>query len=105
MRGHFEKGNSREEKIDKFLDTLGWYFSEKLTPTGFYRTIGRIDKKLAQIIKVGEQFNQNIKEAGESSDRLTKALNRITLAGVVIAGLSLLIALGNLVFEIYKYFN
>ncbi|MBP8591420.1 hypothetical protein KBI33_03095 [Candidatus Shapirobacteria bacterium] len=105
MNEDFIKGKSREEKIDKFLDTMGWYFSEKTMPTGFYRTIGRIDEKLGQLIKMGDEFNKNIEEASKSSDKLTKALNNITLAGVIIAGLGIVIALANLIFEIYKYFH
>ena len=105
MTSNFDKGKTRDEKIDIFLDVLGWYFSEKTTPTGFYRKIGQIEEKLGQLIGVAEKFNKNIDEAGKSSERLTLALNRITLAGVIIAGIGLLIALGNLLFEIYKHFN
>jgi len=105
MSGDFIKGKDRDEKIDKFLDVMGWHFSDKSTPTGFYHTVGRIDEKLGQLIIIGETFNSNIEKASKSSDKLTTALNRITLAGVVIAGIGLLIALGNLLFEIYKYFN
>lgn len=104
MSGHFEKGQNRGEKIDKFLDALGWYFSEKRDPIGFYYKVGQIEEKLGQLIGVGEKFNKNVEEASKSSDKLTIALNRITLTGVVIAGIGLLIALGNLVFEVYKYF-
>ena len=69
---NFEKSKSRDEKIDKFLDTSTWYFSEKTTPTGFYATIGRIDEKLGNL-------NKNIEEANKFSEKLTKALNKITL--------------------------
>ena len=93
----FEPGKNKEEKIDKFLDTLAWYFSEKRWPTGFYSTIGRIDEKLGKL-------NKNIEEANESSTKLTRALNRITLAGVIIAGLGIIVAVANLLFEIYKFF-
>jgi len=41
---------------------------------------------------------------GYSSEKLTKALNRITLAGVIIAGLGILVAVASLIFEIYKTF-
>lgn len=105
MSYDFNKGKDREEKIDKFLDALGWYFSEKTTPTGFYRKVGLIEEKLGKLIEVAEKFNSNIEEAGKSSERLTSALNRITLAGVIIAGLGLLIAFSNLAFEIYRFFN
>jgi len=105
MSYDFEKGKTREEKIDKYLDNLGWYFSEKSRPTGFYHKVGQIEEKLGKLIEVGEKFNKNIEEAGKSSDRLTLALNKITLAGVIIAGIGLVIALGNLAFEIYKYLH
>jgi len=105
MSEDFIKGKDREEKIDKFLDVMGWYFSEKSTPTGFYHKIRQIEEELGKLIGVGERFNKNIEDAGKSSERLTTALNRITLAGVIIAGLGLFIALGNLLFEVYKYFN
>jgi hypothetical protein len=105
MSSDFNKGKTRDEKIDTFLDALSWYFSEKTTPTGFYHKIGQIEEKLGQLIGVAEKFNNNIEEAGMSSERLTLALNRITLVGVIIAGVGLVIALGNLLFEVYKYFN
>ncbi len=103
MVGNFQKGQNREEKIDKFLDTLGWYFSEKSTPTGLFSTIGRIDENLKKLNENAEKLNKNIEESSKSSDRLTTALNKITLAGVVIAGLGILIGLGNLAFEVYKF--
>jgi hypothetical protein len=105
MNNGFVKSKNRDERIDRFLDTLIWYFSEKSTPTGFYHNVGQIEEKLGQLIKVGETLNKNIEDAGESSEKLTSALNKITLAGVIIAGIGLLIALGNLLFEIYKYLN
>ena len=94
---------NNDEKFTKFLDTMIWYFSEKTTPTGFYHTVGKIEKRLGEIIKLGDEFNKTIKKANESSDNLTRALNRITLAGVIIAGLGLLVAISNLIFEVYKY--
>jgi hypothetical protein len=95
---NFEKGKNREEKIDKFLDVLTWYFSEKNTPTGFYATIGKIDEKLGKL-------NENIEQANNSSEKLTKALNKITLAGVIISAIGILVAIGNLFLEIYRYFK
>lgn len=92
----FEKGKNREEKVDLFLDTLSWYHSEKTTPTGVFNAIGRIAENL-QIL------NTNLVAANKSSDELTAALNKITLAGVWVAGLGLLIATGNLVLEIAKF--
>ncbi|MGI5840959.1 MAG: hypothetical protein ACOX6N_02020 [Patescibacteria group bacterium] len=100
---NFERGRTRGEKIDKFLDTLGWYFSEKSTPTGLFSTIGRIDENLKKLNENVERLNLNIEEAGKSSDKLTLALNKITLAGVIVAAIGLFIAVGNLAFEILKF--
>jgi predicted RNase H-like nuclease (RuvC/YqgF family) len=88
---------SLEEIKTKFYRTLSWYFSEKSTPTGLYRTLGMIPAKI-------EELNKNLKEASESSDRLTQALSRITLWGTIIAGAGVLVALISLIFNIYKYF-
>ena len=90
----FQRGKDREEKIDKFLDNLAWFHSQKDMPTGFFSTIGRIDEKLGKL-------NENIQQSNESSGKLTKALNRITLAGVVIAGLSLAVAISAIVLQIF----
>jgi hypothetical protein len=99
----FEKGKNRNEKIDKFLDTLAWYHSDKSTPTGFYATIGRIELSLHKFNDHAERLIQSIDTAEKSSEKLTTALNKITLAGVIVAGAGIFIALANLVFEIYKF--
>ena len=83
------------KELNKTIKTLGWHFGEKRSPLGFYTTIGRMDKKLGELI-------ETLKKADESSTKLTKAINRITLAGVIIAGLGLLVAIGNLIIEIVK---
>ena len=83
------------KELNKTIKTLGWYFNEKQTPTGFYATIGRIDEKLGQLISA-------IKSADESSVKLTKAINNITLAGVIIAGLGLIVAIANLILELIR---
>ncbi len=92
----FEKGKNREEKIDKFLDNAGWYLSEKSIPTGLFSTIGDIRNNLVEL-------NKNLNESNNSSSKLTRALNKITLFGVIIAGLGVLVALGNLVLDLLKY--
>jgi len=83
-------------EIKSFFKTLGWYFGSKETPTGFYSTIGRIDEKLGRLI-------ETLHQADESSTKLTKALNTLTFAGVVIAGFGLLVAIGNLVLDYLKF--
>lgn len=80
------------QELNKTVKTMGWYFSEKQTPTGLYATIGRIEQAL-------KELNVNLVKTDESSSKLTKAINNITLAGVIIAGLSLLVAIGNLIVD------
>lgn len=50
-----------------------------------------------------DRLNANLEEANKSSDKLTKALNGITLAGVIIAGIGVLIAVGNFVLDLLNY--
>lgn len=73
----------KEDIQTKFFKTLTWYFSEKQTPTGFFHTVGDIRDKL-------QDLNKSLNEANQSQDRLTSALNRITLWGVIIAAATLL---------------
>ena len=93
MSSNFEKGKDREEKIDKFLDNLAWFHSDKSTPSGLYSKIGKIEERI-------DELNGKLTEAGKSSDRLTQALNRITLAGVIVASLSLLVTIAVIVLQI-----
>lgn len=79
----FKPGQNREEKIDKFLDNLAWFHSEKTTPSGLYSKIGKIEERI-------DELNKQLVEAGKSSGDLAKALNGITLAASVIAALTLL---------------
>lgn len=74
---------------NNFYKILGDYFSYR--PTGFYGAVGKIGERI-------ESLNETLKKADESSTNLTQALNNLTRAGVVIAGISLL-------FEILKYFK
>lgn len=93
----FEKGKTREEKIDKFLDSVAWWHHQKEDRPGVWKAVGDIRDSL-------QKLNSNINEANESSTRLTAALNKITLWGAIIAGAGVLVALASLIFEIYKYF-
>lgn len=47
-------------------------------------------------------LNNNIKEANESSSRLASALNRLTLAAVIVYSLTLAVAIAGLVVNIVK---
>lgn len=88
----FERGKTREEKIDIFLDTLGWYFHQKETPTGAYNAISKISDEL-------EKLNQNLEKADKSSTNLTTALNKITFWGVIVATAGVTAAILNFIFE------
>jgi hypothetical protein len=91
----FESGKNRDERIDKFLDAGGSYFShQNFIPVGVFSTLGGIKDNLTEL-------NNSLKASNDSSDKLTRALNRITLAGVVIAGAGVIIALANLYLD-YK---
>ena len=94
MNGHHEE-NTRELEI-QFYKTMIGYFSYKDIPTGFFNTVSSMKDQLATL-------NINIKESSESSSALAKALNNLTFWGVLVAGLGVLVALGGLIFEIYKY--
>jgi hypothetical protein len=89
---------SMEELQRKFYGALTWYFSEKYKPDSFLGALNRIHDELTAL-------NSNLKESSESSYGLTKALNKLTFWGVLIAGLGVLTAMGHLLFELYKYFK
>lgn len=84
----FEFGKDREKKIDKFLDNLAWFHNTK--PAG--------DWTATAIKRLTESLEETIRKASESSDRLTRALNRITFAGVIVASIGILIALMNFLY-------
>lgn len=44
------------------------------------------------LFNLAERLNQNLEKANESSTKLAQALNRLTLAAVVIAALALIVA-------------
>lgn len=85
-----------QEEVRKCASTLADYFSVRTTPTGLYKTIGKIDEKLGEL-------NKNIKDANESSTKLTAALNKITLCGVIVAGSGILVALASFVLDLIKH--
>lgn len=82
--------------------------------TGINRAIHKLvvaifnsgSKTSTQISYLGnkiDRLNANLEKSNKSSDRLTRALNQITLAGVIIAGLGILIAIGNFVLDLLNY--
>lgn len=82
--------------------------------TGINRAIHKLvvaifnsgSKTSTQISYLGnkiDRLNRNLEESSKSSDRLTGALNNITRAGVIIAGIGVLIALGNFTLDLLNY--
>ena len=95
MNGYHEE--TTQELESKLYKTMIGYFSSKDIPTGFFNTVGSMKDQLATL-------NINIKESSESSSMLAKALNNLTFRGVLVAGFGVLVALGGLIFEIYKHY-
>ena len=91
-----EDEKTKEELEKEFFRVLTWYFQER--PTGFYQQLGHINGKLGVL-------NTKLEESSSSSEHLASALNRLTLAGVIVAGLGVATAIGHLIFEIVKYAN
>jgi hypothetical protein len=91
--------NNEEKTLEKiqteFYKTATWYFSQRSTPTGFFKTVGLIKENLTEL-------NVNIKESNESSMKLSSALNRITRAGVIVGGLGVAVAFGHLLVAFLK---
>lgn len=94
----FEFGKNREERIDKFLDAVAWWHHQKEDRPGVWKAVGDIRDSL-------QELNINLKQANDSSAKLTQALNKITLWGVIITGAGILVALASLVLGIIKYLN
>lgn len=93
-----EEGKSKEELEKKFYETLTNYFSVRSVPTGFFNAVGAIRDHL-------DTLNKNLEESSKSSTKLSEALNKLTFWGVIVAIAGVLVALGHLVLEIYKYSN
>lgn len=91
-----EPEKSKEELELEYLRTMIWQFSQQ--PTGFYNQLGLIKEKL-------QTLNVNLEQSSNSSEHLAKALNRLTLAGVIVAGLGVIAAIGHLILDIIKYTN
>jgi hypothetical protein len=86
-----EESKPNEESERK--ERLAGLFSE---PMAFFNTLGDMRKQL-------EKLNANLEESSAVSDRLTRALHRIFLWGVIVASLGVLVAACYLGFEVYKF--
>lgn len=95
--------NIKNAKFENLINIMTQYFSEIPTYQGLTNKLSGVNEELDKMRGVLLDLNKNIKEANESSDKLTKALNIITLAGVLVGVLALIVGAGSLFFEIYKY--
>ena len=87
--------NEETDLRKNFYKNLSWYFGKKENLKG---AVLLVQDQL-------EKLNENLKRADESSTLLTKALNKLTLWGIIIAGGSLFVGLCSLIFEVIKYLN
>ncbi len=76
-----------EEKRDTFMWKLVWFHHNKHVPGNPNAAINELTK--------------TIKQADESSQKLTEAIKNITLAGVVISGIAILLTIVGLVMRFY----
>lgn len=63
-----------------------------------------VSAKLGYAIDALRDLNASIKQADKSSTDLAKAIKNATVAGVIVAGISVFVALLNLAFDVFKYF-
>ena len=95
----------QDSKTEKLIENMTKYFANIPTYEGLDINLKFLNGKLEEVKTVLTDLNKNIKEANESSDKLTTALNKITRNGVRVAILALIVAAGSLAFEVYKFFN
>lgn len=63
---------------------------------------GNIEALNKNLTEQAERLDRCITRTSESSDRLTRSLNRVILAAAIIAALGLLVAAGALAVEVLK---
>ena len=78
---------SDDEKRDTFMWKLVWFHHNKHVPGNPNAAIN--------------ELTQTIRQADESSQKLTEAIKNITLAGVVISGSAILLTIVGLVMRFY----
>ena len=91
-----QEEKSKEKSEKEFYETLTDYFSKRFIPTGYFNAIGTIRDHLGKL-------NNNLEEFNKTSTKLSEALNKLTLSGVIVAGSGVLIALAHLIFNVFKY--
>lgn len=82
------------------MDNTLLHFTE-----GICMNLKKVSESLPVLNEQLVQLNENIKEADESSGKLTSAIKNITLWGTIIALGSMLIAALSVGLEYWKYFH
>jgi hypothetical protein len=95
------------DDINKNGGTVGTGINQavhRLT-VAIFNSGSKTSSQLAYLKNQIGRLNTNLEESNESSDKLTRALNKITLWGVIIAGVAAMIAIGNFVLDLLNYLN
>lgn len=80
---------------DFYINGVNWFGTRE---SGFIHNVGLIQERI-------EVLNKNIKEASESSEKLSAAVHKLTKYGTIIAGIGLFVAVISFGFEVYRYFR
>ena len=86
--------NDRERTVGEMERT----FYEAISKNTFFSSLNRSASALENLSDHAKALTEEIKRSGESSSRLAKSLNKLTLAAVVIAVVALTL-------EAWKMFN
>jgi hypothetical protein len=97
-----------EEQLKKdFLRTGSSFFSHnggKNTPNILIQLgerLATLESSARQTAEAVAKLDTSVREASDSSGKLTKVLNRLTFAYLIVTGLGVLVALGGLIFQIF----
>jgi len=90
---------------ERYYETMSSAFRGGTYDNVFAGIFSGINKQIRETKNALIFLNDAIRKADESSTKLTKALNRITLTGIVIAGVSFLVAAASVGLEYWKYFH
>ncbi|MEK7553117.1 MAG: hypothetical protein AAB504_00275 [Patescibacteria group bacterium] len=93
-------GTSINKAIHKLVISIANLRSGVSSQLGYLQNkIERLQDTADQLNQSFKQLNGNIKKSDESSTKLAAALNRLTLFGVLVAGIGILLALIQFLFE------
>ena len=81
MKNNYEIQETEEELRKVFYKNLTWYFGTKTNIKG---ALLLVEEQL-------QDLNKNLKKTDESSTKLSTAIKNLTIAGTIIAGLTLIL--------------